>query len=326
MRLLVTGGCGFVGRNFIRYVLDHYQPEMITNVDVLVRPDSQEASAAFASRYGDRYESFKCDITDVARMNQILSNHSYFAVVNFAEENRGDFASAPAEKLIHTNILGVSSLLSAAREHGVKRFVQISTAEVYGRSAEPLRSTEHSILNPVSTYAASKAAADLLVRSAYQTYGQDVVVTRCSKNYGPHQQPEALIPSAVINAMSSRSLVFRCEGLDVNDWIHVEDHCAAVFDILMQGRAGEIYNVGADVERKTVEVIRSILFQLGKGDEQIRFVPDRGASPGRYVVDSNKLRREIGWKPLYAFETRLAQTIEWYRGNRRGVERGTRKI
>jgi len=315
MRLLVTGGCGFIGSNFIRYVLDHYQPEMITNVDVLAHAGSIESSAAFSSWFGHRYEFFKADIADAERMDEVLTNHSYFAIVNFAAESQVDRRISSPENFIHTNVVGTTALLDAARRRGVKRFVQVSTGEVYGSLAETGRFTERSPLNPSTPYSASKAAADLLVLAAYKTYGQDVVVTRSSNNYGPYQPPEKLIPLMILHALSDRSLPVYGDGLNVRDWIHVEDHCAAVFDVLMQGHAGEVYNIGADTERKNLEVVRSILSLVGKGEELIRFVPDRPGYDRRYAIDSSKLRSEIGWKPLYDFEAGLQQTIDWYRRN-----------
>jgi dTDP-glucose 4,6-dehydratase len=316
MRLLVTGGCGFIGNNFIRYILEHYQPEMITSVDALTYPSSMESSAAFSSEFGERYEFFKADIADAERVDEVLTNHSYFALVNFAAETHSHSSASPApEKLIRTNIVGVATLLEAARRRGVKRFVQVSTDEVYGSLAAPERFTEQSALNPSSIYATTKAAADLLVLEAHKSYGQDVVVTRCSNNYGPYQNPRKLIPTMILCALSGQPLPVYGDGLDVRDWIHVDDHCAAVFDVLMQGRAGEIYNVGGDTERKNLDVIRSILRHLGKDENLIKFVPDPHGHERRYAIDSSKLRNEVGWKPLYGFERGLLQTIDWYRRN-----------
>jgi dTDP-glucose 4,6-dehydratase len=324
MRLLVTGGCGFIGSNFIRYVLDHYQPEMITNVDALTYASSMQSSGAFSSRFGRRYEFFKADIADAERMDEVLFNHSYFAVVNFAAESHVDRSIASPDNFIQTNVVGATTLLDAARRHGVKRFVQVSTDEVYGSLPATGRFTEQSALNPSSPYSASKAAADLLVLAAHKTYGQDVVVTRCSNNYGPYQHPEKLIPLMILCALSDRPLPVYGDGLNVRDWIHVDDHCAAVFDVLMQGRAGEVYNVGADAERKNLEVIDSILSHLGKGADLIQFISDRPGHDRRYAIDSSKLRSETGWKPLYAFERGLLETIDWYGRNEswwKGVKR-----
>jgi dTDP-glucose 4,6-dehydratase len=315
MRLLVAGGCGFIGSNFIRYVLEHYQPEMITNLDALTYAGSLESTADFLPEFGDRYEFIRSDIVDYGGVDEVLSKHSYFAVVNFAAESHGDRSIAAPEGFIRTNILGANNLLEAARRHGVKRFVQVSTDEVYGSLAETGRFSEQSPINPSSPYSASKAAADLLALAAYKTYGQDVVVTRCSNNYGPYQFPEKLVPVAILRALGDEPVPVYGDGLNVRDWIYVEDHCAAVFDVLMQGRAGEIYNVGAENERSNLEIVRAILSYLGKSDQQISFVPDRPGHDRRYAIDSSKIRAEIGWKPLHNFERGLAETIEWYLQN-----------
>jgi dTDP-glucose 4,6-dehydratase len=317
VRLLVTGGCGFIGSNFIRYVLEHYQPEMITNVDALTYAGSLESTADFLPEFGDRYEFVHSDIADFGRIDGALSNHSYFAVVNFAAESHVDRSIASPENFIHTNIVGTSNLLDASRRHDVKRFVQVSTDEVYGSLGETGRFTEQSPINPSSPYSASKASADLLVLAAHKTYGQDVVVTRCSNNYGPYQFPEKLVPLAILRALADRPVPVYGDGLNVRDWIHVEDHCAAVFDVLMQGRSGQIYNVGADCERKNLDLVRAILGHLGKGEELIEFVPDRPGHDRRYGIDSRKIRAEIGWKPLHGLERGLAETIEWYGRNER---------
>ena len=237
MRLLVTGGCGFIGSNFIRYVLEHYQPEMVTNVDALTYAGSLKSTADFLPEFGDRYEFVRSDIADFGGMDRVLSKHSYFAVVNLAAETHVDRSIESPENFIHTNIVGTSNLLEAARRHGVKRFVQVSTDEVYGSAGETGRFTEQSPIHPSSPYSASKASADLLVLAAHKTYGQDVVVSRCSNNYGPYQFPEKLVPLAILRALDDKPVPVYGDGLNVRDWIHVEDHCAAVFDILMQGRA-----------------------------------------------------------------------------------------
>ena len=315
MRLLVTGGCGFIGSNFIRYVLEHYQPEMITNLDALTYAGSLESTADFLPEFGDRYEFSRLDIAHFKKVEEVLANHSYFAVVNFAAESHVDRSIGAPENFIHTNIVGTSNLLDAARQHGVKRFVQVSTDEVYGSLGETGRFTEESPINPSSPYAASKAAADLLVMAAHKTYGQDVVVTRCSNNYGPYQFPEKLVPLAILRALADQPVPVYGDGSNARDWIHVEDHCAAVFDVLMQGRAGEIYNVGADSERKNLEMVRAILSHLGKGEELIEFVPDRLGHDRRYAIDSTKIRAEIGWKSLHDLGRGLPETIDWYRQN-----------
>jgi dTDP-glucose 4,6-dehydratase len=315
MRLLITGGCGFIGSNFIRYVLGHYQPEMVTNVDALTYAGSLASTADFRSEFGDRYEFIRVDIANAGAIEEVFSRHSYYAVVNFAAESHVDRSIRSPENFIHTNIVGTSNLPDAARRHGVKRFVQVSTDEVYGSLGESGRFTELSPIGPSSPYSASKAAADLLVLAAHKTYGQDIVVTRCSNNYGPYQFPEKLIPVAILRGLAGRPVPVYGDGLNVRDWIHVEDHCAAVFDVLMQGRSGEVYNVGADSERKNLDLVRVILAHLGKGEELIEFVRDRPGHDRRYAIDSTKIRSEIGWKPLHELGRGLAETIEWYRDN-----------
>ena len=315
MRLLVTGGCGFIGSNFIRYVLEHYQPEMITNVDTLTYAGSLESTSDFLPEFGDRYEFIRSDIADFVAVDEALSNHSYFAVVNFAAESHVDRSIASPENFFRTNIIGASNLLESARRHGVKRFVQVSTDEVYGSLGEIGRFSEVSPINPSSPYSASKASADLLVLAAHKTFGQDVVVTRCSNNYGPYQFPEKLVPVAILRALADEPVPIYGDGLNVRDWIHVEDHCAAVFDVLMQGRAGEIYNVGAENERTNLELVRAILSHLEKSEELIKFVPDRPGHDRRYAIDTSKIRNEIAWKPLHDLEQGLSETIEWYRQN-----------
>src|ERR1700730_5384879 len=311
MRLLVTGGCGFIGSNFIRYVLEHYQPEMITNVDALTYAGSLESTSDFLPEFGDRYEFIRSDIADFVAVDEALSNHSYFAVVNFAAESHVDRSIASPENFIHTNIVGASNLLNAARRHGVKRFVQVSTDEVYGSLGETGRFSELSPINPSSPYSASKAAADLLVLAAHKTFGQDVVVSRCSNNYGPYQFPEKLVPFAIWRALADEPVPIYGDGLNVRDWIHVEDHCAAVFDVLMQGRPGEVYNVGANTEMPNIDLVKTILSYLGKSEDLIHFVTDRPGHDRRYAIDATKLKTSVGWKPLRSFEDGLVETIDW---------------
>ncbi|MBV9673468.1 MAG: dTDP-glucose 4,6-dehydratase [Verrucomicrobia bacterium] len=317
MRLLVTGGCGFIGSHFIRYVLEHYQPENVTNVDALTYAGSLQTAADFSERFGDRYDFVHADIRELDWMDDLLSRHSYYGIINFAAESHVDRSITDPENFIDTNIKGATNLLAAARRHGVKRFVQISTDEVYGSLGESGWFTESSPINPSSPYSASKAAADLLVLAAYKTYGQDVVITRSSNNYGPFQYPEKLIPLMISRALTNHSLPVYGKGVNIRDWIHVEDHCAAVFDVLMQGRAGEVYNVGAGSERTNLEIVKAILAHLGQSEELIQFVTDRPGHDYRYAIDAQKLRSEIGWKPSHDFKTGLAETIEWYRENER---------
>ena len=324
MRLLVTGGCGFIGSNFIRYVLEHYQPECITNVDALTYAGSRSTAARLPEQYGDRYEFFHADIANEDKIDEVLSTHSYFAVINFAAESHVDRSISSPQNFIRTNVAGTGVLLSAARRHGVKRFLQVSTDEVYGSLGGDGRFTEESVLAPSSPYSASKAAADLLVLASHKTYEQDVVITRCSNNYGPYQFPEKLIPLMILQALADEPLPVYGDGQNVRDWIHVIDHCAAVFTVLMEGRSGQTYNIGADNERRNIDLVKTILRYLGKPETLIQYVKDRPGHDRRYAIDSAKLRNETGWRPLWRFEEGLRQTIDWYRDNEwwwRGVLR-----
>jgi dTDP-glucose 4,6-dehydratase len=315
MRLLVTGGCGFIGSNFIRYVLEHYQPESVTNVDLLTYAGSLVTTADFPLRYGERYEFIRADVADRKAVRQILSRHSYYAVINFAAESHVDRSIVSAADFIHSNVVGTTVLLEAARDYGVKRLVQISTDEVYGSNDSANPSTEAAALNPSSPYSASKAAADLLALAYHKTYDLDVVIPRGSNNYGPYQFPEKLIPLLTIRALLDEPLSIYGDGSQVRDWIHVEDYCAAVFDVLMEGRAGGVYNVAGETQLPNLTVATKILECLGKSQDLIQFVPDRPAHDRRYSLDSTKIRQEIGWRPLRDFEDGLGATIDWYRRN-----------
>jgi dTDP-glucose 4,6-dehydratase len=315
MRLLVTGGCGFIGSNFIRYVLEHYQPESVTNVDLLTYAGSLVTTADFPLRFGDRYEFIRADIADREAIRQIIYRHSYFAVINFAAESHVDRSIVSPADFIHSNVVGTTVLLDTARDYGVKRLVQVSTDEVYGSNESSIPSTEAARLNPSSPDSASKAAADLLALAYHKTYGLDVVIIRGSNNYGPYQFPEKLIPLLTIRAMLDEPLRIYGDGMQVRDWIHVEDFCAAVFDALMEGHAGAIYNVANGAQLQNLTVAKKVLQYLGKSEDLIQFVPDRSAHDRRYSLDSSKIRQEIGWKPLRDFEDGLGATIDWYRNN-----------
>ena len=315
MRLLVTGGCGFIGSNFIRYVLEHYQPESITNVDLLTYAGSLVTTADFPHRFGERYEFIRADIADRRAMEEIISRHSYYAIINFAAESHVDRSIISPPDFIHTNVVGTTILLEMARDHGVKRLVQVSTDEVYGSNESAIPSSESAPLNPSSPYSASKAAADLLALAYHKTYGLDVVITRGSNNYGPYQYPEKLVPLLILRALLGDPLPIYGDGRHVRDWMHVEDHCAAIFDVLMEGHAGEIYNVAGGSEQQNLTVAKKILQYLRKSEAQLQFVKDRPAHDRRYFLDSAKIRDKTGWKPLHDFEVGLQTTIDWYRTN-----------
>ena len=315
MRILVTGGCGFIGSNFIRYVLQHYNPAEVSNVDVLTYAGNLANLEGVAEKYGSRYEFFKADIANADQMDLLLSEHLFYAVINFAAESHVDRSINDPQNFIHTNIVGTSVLLDCARRHGVQRFVQISTDEVYGSLGATGKFNEQSPLEPSSPYSASKAGADLIALASHQTFGQDVVVTRCSNNYGPYQFPEKLIPLMIIKAMRDEPLPVYGDGQNVRDWIHVEDHCAGIVAALFEGKAGSVYNFGGKSELVNLELVKLILDRLKKPHSLISFVTDRLGHDRRYAIDSSFAERELKWNPLHDFREGLGSTIDWYLEN-----------
>jgi len=318
MKLLVTGGAGFIGSNFVHYMLREYADVEIVNVDLLTyagNPDNLRAVA------GDvRHRFVRADVADREAMEPLFAE-GIDAVVHFAAESHVDRSIADPAVFVRTNVLGTQTLLDLALKYKVSRFLQISTDEVYGSLGETGRFTERSPLAPNSPYSASKAGADLLVRAYHETYGLDVVITRCSNNYGPYQFPEKLIPLMIMNALQDRPLPVYGDGLHVRDWLHVEDHCRAVDLVLRKGTAGEVYNVGGNNERTNLEVVRTILRELGKPETLIAFVPDRPGHDRRYAIDASKIRNELGWTPQYEFAAGIRDTIRWYVVNREWLDR-----
>ena len=315
MRILVTGGCGFIGSNFIRYILQHYKPAEVTNVDVLTYAGNLANLDGVVEEHGQRYEFFKADIANADAMDALMTEHQFFAVINFAAESHVDRSINSPQNFIHTNVIGTSVLLDSARRHGVQRFIQISTDEVYGSLGKTGKFTEQSPLDPSSPYSASKAGADLLALACFKTYGQEVIVTRCSNNYGPYQFPEKLIPLMIIKALRDEPLPVYGDGMNVRDWIHVEDHCAGIVAALFEGKPGTIYNFGGGNEMVNVDLVKMILKKLGKPESLISFVTDRLGHDRRYAIDSSFAQRELKWKPRNNFEEGLAETIQWYIDN-----------
>ena len=318
MRLLVTGGCGFIGSNFIRRILGAHPGATILNVDRLTYAGNRESVAELER--GGRLRTEVADIADEPRIAGIFADPgegAFDAVVHFAAESHVDRSIEKAEDFVRTNVLGTQVLLDAARRGGVPKFLQISTDEVYGALAldDPARFTEATPLRPTSPYAASKAAADLLCLAAFRTYGMHVTITRCSNNYGPYQFPEKFLPQMILNAFEEKPLPIYGDGLYVRDWIHVEDHCAALEAVLTKGKAGGIYNVGAGCERPNIEIARAVLKLTGRPDSLLRRVTDRPGHDRRYAVDASRLTGELGWSPAVPFEQGLAATVEWYRDN-----------
>jgi dTDP-glucose 4,6-dehydratase len=262
--------------------------------------------------HGERYEFFKADIANADLMDALMTEHQFYAVINFAAESHVDRSINDPLNFIHTNVIGTSVLLECARRHGVQRFVQISTDEVYGSLGAAGRFTEQSPLDPSSPYSASKASADLLALASHKTYSQDVLVTRCSNNYGPYQFPEKLIPLMIIKALRDEPLPVYGDGKNVRDWIHVDDHCAGIVASLFEGKAGTVYNFGGNSEMVNLDLVRMILDRLGKPHGLISFVPDRLGHDRRYAINSAFARSELNWKPLRDFKEGLDETVQWY--------------
>jgi len=312
MKLFVTGGCGFIGSNFIRHILSAHAGAEITNVDLLTYAGNRDNLVDLEGE--GRLRTLRADISDEPLMMDLLSE-GYDAVVNLAAESHVDRSIEGARDFVRTNIVGTQVLLETARKCHVALFLQVSTDEVYGPLAleDPARFTEATPLAPTSPYAASKASADLLALAAFRTHEQRIIVTRCSNNYGPYQFPEKFLPQMILNALDSKPLPIYGDGLYVRDWIHVLDHCRALEAVLLRGRPGEIYNIGADCERPNIEVAREVLALTRRDASLMTRVTDRPGHDRRYAVDASKLRGELGWSPQVSFEEGLGSTVDWYR-------------
>ncbi len=318
MKILVTGGAGFIGSNLLRHILAHRPQDSVVNLDALTYAGNLEN---LRDVEGERRYSFvRGDIADAAAVESTVAG-GIEVIVNCAAATHVDRSIDSADTFVRTNVVGTATLLEAARRHGVRQFIQVSTDEVYGSLGSTGVFTESSPLCPSSPYSASKAGADLLALSYGTTYGLAVIVSRCSNNFGPFQFPEKLIPLFATNAMDDQPLPLYGDGRNVRDWIHVDDHCAALCALLEHGVPGEVYNVGAGNECSNLELTRRILGELGKSESLIRRVSDRPGHDLRYAVDSAKLRRQTGWRPQREFSGALRQTIDWYRENRRWWER-----
>lgn len=309
MRLAITGGAGFIGSNFVRYMLEKYPSYSLLNVDKLTYSGNLENLADILDH--PRHQFLKADICDREKLMDAFSQ-GVDAVVHFAAESHVDRSILDGSEFVKTNVLGTQCLLEAARQSGVQRFVHVSTDEVYGSATGQEKFREDSPLSPNSPYAASKAGSDLLARAYHQTYGFPVTVTRCSNNFGPYQFPEKFIPLLISRALENESIPIYGDGLQVRDWIFVMDHCKALDAVLHHGREGEIYNIGAGNEWPNLEIAREILNRLNKPDSLLAYVKDRPGHDRRYSLDSSKIQTELGWKTETSFEEGLARTIEWY--------------
>ncbi|SMF68307.1 dTDP-glucose 4,6-dehydratase [Paenibacillus uliginis N3/975] len=313
MKLLITGGAGFIGSNFVLYMLEQHPNYQIINVDALTYAGNLENLKAIESHPNHTF--VKADITDAKMMNELICQ-GVDVVVNFAAESHVDRSILEPDVFVKTNVMGTQVLLDAAKKYGVTKFVQVSTDEVYGSLGETGLFTERSPLAPNSPYSASKAGGDLLVRAYHETFGLPVNITRCSNNYGPYQFPEKLIPLMISRALNNESLPVYGDGLNIRDWLYVEDHCSAIDLVIHHGQLGEVYNIGGNNERTNVHIVKTILNELGKPESLITYVEDRLGHDRRYGIDPAKITSELGWKPQHNFETGIKETIRWYLSNK----------
>jgi dTDP-glucose 4,6-dehydratase len=314
LNVLVTGGCGFIGSNLVHYLRAVRPGWTVVTLDSLTYAGNLENLAAFER--DPRHVFVKGDITDRKVIDSTLGLYEIDMVLHLAAESHVDRSILSPEVFLRTNVLGTQVLLDGCRATKVKRFVMVSTDEVYGSLGPTGAFTEASPLEPSSPYSASKAAADLITVAYGHTYGLDVVVTRCSNNYGRFQFPEKLIPLMIVNALQDKPLPVYGDGANVRDWLHVEDHCEGLLLVLEKGRSGEVYNIGGGAERRNIDLVRGLLAILGKSEDLIRFVADRPGHDRRYAIDPSKIRGELGWRPAHTFEQGLAETVHWYLDHR----------
>jgi dTDP-glucose 4,6-dehydratase len=313
-RILVTGGAGFIGSNFIYYLLEKHPDVQVVNLDALTYAGNLENLKEIEGH--PNYRFVRGQIQDRHLAGRTLKEEKVEAIVNLAAESHVDRSILGPEVFIETNVRGTLVLLDEARKAGVRRFLQVSTDEVYGSLGLEGSFNELTPLAPNSPYSASKAGADFLVRAYHSTYGFPTLITRSSNNYGPYQFPEKLIPLMILNALQDKRLPVYGDGMNVRDWIYVEDHCSALAAVLFRGEPGEVYNIGANCEKPNLEIVRTILAILGKPQSLIQFVQDRPGHDRRYSIDASKIRRELGWSPSWDFEKGIARTVEWYLANR----------
>jgi dTDP-glucose 4,6-dehydratase len=318
MKILVTGGAGFIGSAFVRMVIAETDFHVV-NLDKLTYAGNLENLTGVEGN--PRYRFVHADICDEQAVDALLDEEQPDAIVHFAAESHVDRSILSPEPVIQTNFRGTFTLLDAARRRRTARFVHVSTDEVYGSLKAPLEATEEFMLNASSPYSASKAGSDLLARSYFVTYKLPVVITRASNNYGPYQFPEKLIPLMIANALEDHQLPVYGDGMQVRDWLYVEDHCRGILAVLRKGRDGEIYNIGGNRSLPNLDVVRMVLDLTGKPESLIKYVTDRPGHDRRYALSSEKLMNETGWQPLMDFETGLARTIDWYRNNSAWVAR-----
>ncbi|MDR3011631.1 MAG: dTDP-glucose 4,6-dehydratase [Chitinispirillales bacterium] len=326
-RFLITGGAGFIGSNFIIHIIKNRVDCHIVNYDLLTYAGNLENLSGVMN--DPRYVFIKGDICDQAAVKKMFDDYDFDAVIHFAAESHVDKSITGPSQFVTTNVLGTQVLLQTAREAwtaadtnanagGInnRRFIHVSTDEVYGTLGETGYFTESTPLAPNSPYSASKAGSDLLARAYFETFGFPAIITRCSNNYGPYQFPEKLIPLMIANALHDKPLPVYGDGLNVRDWLYVNDHCLAIEAILNKGVPGEVYNIGGNNEKRNIDIVKLILAELGKPETLITFVEDRLGHDRRYAIDAAKIKNELGWEPSVNFETGIRETIKWYLSNR----------
>lgn len=314
MKLLVTGGAGFIGSNFVHYILNKYNTYKIVNLDLLTYAGNLENLKDVEEN--ENYTFIKGDINNRELVDFIIKIQNINYIVNFAAESHVDRSITDPDIFVKTNVLGTQTLLDVAKENKISKFVQVSTDEVYGSLGATGYFTEDTPLAPNSPYSASKTGGDLLVRAYYETYGMNVNITRCSNNYGPYQFPEKLIPLMVTNALEGKDLPIYGDGKNIRDWLHVSDHSSAIDLVIHQGNPGEVYNIGGHNERTNKEIVSLIVDRLGVSQDLVKYVEDRLGHDRRYAIDPAKIETELGWKPRYTFDTGIVETIDWYIQNK----------
>lgn len=323
-KILVTGGAGFIGSNFVRYMLNKYQDYKIVNLDLLTYAGNIKSLDDVKDN--PNYLFVKGDIADNKLVDKIVSDNKIDVIINFAAESHVDRSITNPDIFVKTNVLGTQNLLEVAKKYKIEKFFQISTDEVYGSLGKTGFFTEKTPLSPNSPYSASKASADLLVMAYHHTFGLNVNITRCSNNYGPYQFPEKLIPLFITNALDNKQVPLYGDGLNIRDWLFVEDHCSAIDTVLHKGKNGEIYNVGGNNEKTNKYITDTILKYLGKDNSLIKYVADRLGHDRRYAIDATKIKEELGWQPQYKFEQAIEKTIEWYLNNKDWWEKLRKQI
>lgn len=314
MNILVTGGAGFIGSNFIHYMLRAYETYRIINYDALTYSGNLENLHSVDQDSG--YSFVKGDIQNRELVEYVIQQYEVQAIVNFAAESHVDRSIENPIPFYNTNVIGTVTLLELVKKYPHIKLVQVSTDEVYGSLGDEGKFTEQTPLDPSSPYSSSKASADMIALSYYKTYQLPIIVTRCSNNYGPYQYPEKLIPLMITNALEGKKLPLYGDGLNIRDWLHVNDHCSAIDVVLHKGNFGEAYNIGGNNEKTNIDVVEQIMSLLGKTKQDLRFVADRLGHDRRYAIDATKMKEELGWEPQYTFEQGLQETVKWYKENR----------